>query len=314
MLALSTAWRSRKALSGVALIQEIRKTPASALELEFRIPALMFDELRPLLDHGEFKIVSVHNYFPVPDLLMPSEGSGDAFLLSSSDEDERKLAVKYSLKTLETAAVLGARCVVFHLGVIPTASTKRSLMSSLIDEARGHGPGNCAAQVKELRKAKRDVHLAQSLRSLEELVPHAERLRVSICLENRYYPTEIPDLDEMHTIFEKFQGAPVRYWHDVGHAVIQERLGFDRQDDLLHENATRIAGIHLHDVRGFEDHLAPGVGEVDFSRLLSLLPGGILHVLEVHDKVTPEEVRQAFRLLEGLGFGKGNGFEKWHKA
>jgi sugar phosphate isomerase/epimerase len=304
MLAISTAWRSRKSRSGLALIEDLRKIPANALELEFRIPPAMFDQMRPLLDHGEFTVVSLHNYFPVPDLLMPSEGSGDAFLLSSEDEEERKLAVKYSAKTLETAAELGAACVVFHLGLIPLEYTKRSIMKSLIEEALGSNSWKMRDTVKLMREANRQKHLTNSIRSLEELIPHAEKSGVAICLENRFYPTEIPNLEEMHFIFEKFQGAPILYWHDVGHAVVQERLGFDRAEDLLRENASRIAGIHLHDVRGFEDHLAPGLGEVDFAHLLSVLPDSMIHVVEVHEQVTAEELGRAVRFLTSLGFGK----------
>lgn len=303
MLAISTAWRSRKSPSGKALIEEIGKLPTRAIELEFRIPLLMLAELCPLLAQGHYRVVSVHNYFPVPDLLLPSEGSGDAFLLSSDDEEERALAVKYSKRTLETAAELGAQCVVFHLGTIPLETTKRSLMRSLIEEVRSPNTRRTRDMVKGMREAHRKRYLANCMRSLGELIAHARTCGVTLCLENRYYPNEMPDLEEMDLLFEAFDGAPLAYWHDVGHAVVGERLGFDRADDLLKRNATRMAGIHLHDVRDFEDHLAPGLGEVDFQELFSKLPGGIIQVIEVHESTTAEELRRSFRFLSDIGFG-----------
>jgi len=303
VVAVSTVWRSRKVLNGTGLVDEIAQLPTRLIELEFRIPTIMFEELKPFVDNGDISVVSIHNYFPVPDILMPSEGSGDAFLLSSDDEEERSLAVKYSKKTLETASEIGAGHVVFHLGLISIGYTKHSLVKSLIDEAlSGSENGSLLSRVKKLRASSRDRYFENCLRSLDEIVETADRLSVTICLENRFYPVEIPNLEELGMIFERYEGAPIRYWHDVGHAVVQERLGFDKSLDLIRGNAHRMAGVHLHDVKGFRDHLAPGKGEVDFSVLKSLLPENIIHVMEVRETASVSEMVSAFDLLYSLGY------------
>jgi len=303
VVAVSTVWRSKIALSGSKLIEEIVKLPTKSIELEFRIPALMFEELKPFVDSGDISVVSVHNFFPVPDVLMPSEGSGDAFLLSSDDEQERERAVKYSKRTLETASEVGAAHVVFHLGLVNVGYTKHSLVKSLIDEAvSGSDNGKLLSRVKELRVSNRDQYLENCIRSLDEIIETADKLSVNICLENRLYPIEIPNLEELGMIFERFEGAPLKYWHDVGHAVIQERLGFDSSLDLIRGNAHRMAGVHLHDVRGFRDHLAPGEGEVDFEALKSQLPDDLIYVAEVHQQASVSEMVKAFELLFSLGY------------
>lgn len=303
MLAISTVWRSRKSVSGKDLIDEMRKLPINGLELEFRIPPLMYEEMIPCLHEGRISIVSLHNYFPVPDILLPSEGSGDAFLLSSDDEDERELAVKYSKKTLRIAKELGVANVIFHLGLIPIEYTKRSIMEALVEEARkGSQNSKLLNKVIDMRESAKGRYLSNCLNSLEELFEEAERLSVTICLENRFYPTEMPNLEEMTMIFERYKGAPVKYWHDVGHAVVQDRLGFDTNDDLIRENVSRMAGVHLHDVFGFKDHLAPGSGEVDFKHIKSVLPEGIFQVIEVHEQATATELVRSIEYLQSLGY------------
>ncbi len=307
MIAVSTAWRSTRVLTGQALFDEITRLPTKAVELEFRIPPVMFEELLPFLERGELSVVSIHNFFPVPDVLMPSEGSGDAFLLSSEDDEERALAVKYSKQTLNIARELRARNVVFHLGLIPLEYTKHSIMRSLIEEVKADGGSRkILGRVRRMREERGKKYFENCLRSLEELVPEAERTGVNICLENRYYPTEIPDNRELMSIFERFGDGPVCYWHDVGHAMIQERIGFDAAEDLLRENAERMAGVHLHDVAGFRDHLAPGSGEVDFARLKSFLPGHAVRVIEVHASTSLSELAGAFDYLDRMGYdGEG---------
>jgi sugar phosphate isomerase/epimerase len=303
VVAVSTVWRSRKVLNGAALIDEIIQLPTRQIELEFRIPAVMFEEMKPVVDKGEISVVSIHNYFPVPDILMPSEGSGDAFLLSSDDEEERALAVKYSKKTLEIASQIGAGYVVFHLGLVSTGYTKHSLQRSLIDEAlSGAKNSSMLSRVKKLRAANRDRYFENCLRSIDEIIETAARLSVTMCLENRFYAVEIPNLEELGMIFEKYEGAPIKYWHDVGHGIIQERMGFDRGFDIINANAHRMAGVHLHDVKGFRDHLAPGMGEVDFRSLKTLLPENIIHVVEVRETTSVSEMVNAFELLYSLGY------------
>jgi sugar phosphate isomerase/epimerase len=57
-------------------------------------------------------------------------------------------------------------------------------------------------------------------------------------------------------------------------------------------------GIHLHDVRGLDDHLSPGQGEIHFEQVMPFMKSVPIKILEVHSKVE----RQA--LLEGVQFIK----------
>jgi sugar phosphate isomerase/epimerase len=56
-------------------------------------------------------------------------------------------------------------------------------------------------------------------------------------------------------------------------------------------------------VRGLDDHLAPGQGEVDYNEIKPFLKPSIIKILEVHSKVKRKS------LLEGIEFIKKVIFE-----
>ena len=141
------------------------------------------------------------------------------------------------------------------------------------------------------------------LLSLERLNREAEKRGIFLGIENRYHIHEIPDLDEIGLILQRFKGGNIRYWHDVGHSKVQENMGLNRQRDLLEAYSEEMIGIHLHDVRGVDDHLAPGQGEVDYDEIKPFMNPSIIKILEVNSKVKRNE------LLEGIRFVKKAIFE-----
>ncbi|MDI6784052.1 MAG: hypothetical protein QME64_08175 [bacterium] len=94
--ALSTSWNADRHNDGKSLIQEIRDAGFNHIEAEYRLTAEMLNDIVALHKQHEINIVSLHNFCPIPDILKRNQGSGDALLLTSLDEDERKLAIKYS--------------------------------------------------------------------------------------------------------------------------------------------------------------------------------------------------------------------------
>jgi hypothetical protein len=116
MLALSTSWRSTTTTDAVALLQALERLPISGIELEYRISEATFQQMCKPLKQSRLKVVSVHNFFPKPEVLPGARPSGDFFLLSSLDKDERNRAVRWTRKTIERAARLGAQAVVLHCG------------------------------------------------------------------------------------------------------------------------------------------------------------------------------------------------------
>jgi sugar phosphate isomerase/epimerase len=275
------------------LIDELMSTGVDGLELDYRIPPALLADMKPAL--RKIPVFSVHNYFPVPDILLPSKGSGDAFLLSAVDEEERKLAVEYTKRSLRVSAEMNARNLVVHLGVVDCGSKGRELVSIYKEEGKGERYDQACQVLMNERAEKAGGFLDSLFSSLEEVIKEAERVGVSVCVENRYYPHQIPSYDEVDAILTRFEGAPVMYWHDVGHAVVQEQLGLCPHLDWLKRYGNRLAGIHFHDVIGLLDHLAPGKGDVPFGEFRPYLNDEVTKIVEVHQGVKRED------LLEGIG-------------
>ncbi|GAI91730.1 unnamed protein product, partial [marine sediment metagenome] len=111
---------------------------------------------------------------------------------------------------------------------------------------------------------------------------------------------EIPTPEEMQAILTVFSGAPIYYWHDVGHAQIYENLGFFKHKALLDRFKQRMLGIHLHDIDGIDDHRAPLKGRFDFNLLKPYVKKETLKVLEPHYPATAEEIIRGQRYLKKL--------------
>jgi sugar phosphate isomerase/epimerase len=54
-------------------------------------------------------------------------------------------------------------------------------------------------------------------------------------------------------------------------------------------------GIHLHDIKGLDDHFAPGQGEMKFEKITPFLKPDIVRIIEVHSKVKRKELKRMDR-------------------
>jgi len=298
MVALSTVWGMKQgARTAAELLAPILRMGLEAVELDFRITPELLEELLPSLRNGAPRAVSLHNFCPVPDPLPPYKASGDAFNLASLDAGERKEAVRWTCRTLEMAHELEVRTVVLHLGYM-----------EMDDELKPHEAfreGRWGQEELErylaLRASRAPRHLDAILLCLEPILKRAESLGVEVGIENRYHLHEFPLGEEIGRILEEFSGAPIGYWHDVGHAHVLETLGAVKHRELLERYCQRIVGVHLHDADGLKDHLPPGKGSIDFDMVRDLLPEGVVKVMEIHPPATKGEI------IEGLEFLKQKG-------
>lgn len=300
MWSLSTSWRSSRVRSAAELLEEVLQPEPDALELDYRITRKTFSELRPLLRERRVSISSIHNYFPLPEEFAPEEASGDLFFLSSPDREHRQTGVKLTRKTIEHASDLEAPAVVLHLGRVDI-EVDNARLKAAVDKGDELDPeaARYVLKVRLQREQKKQKHLDAVLFSIEALIPVAERNDVRLGLENRYYLEEIPSFEEIGLLLETFAGAPIGYWHDTGHAHVAERFGLAAQAGFLEAYGAHLIGVHLHDVVGSGDHLAPGKGEIDFAALSKRLPKEAIRVVEVRPQETLEEIKEGIgRLVE----------------
>jgi sugar phosphate isomerase/epimerase len=298
MLALSTSWQSGGSATAEEMLAALKNLEITGIELSYRISEDLYHEMKNPLKHSGLKVVSVHNYFPIPSIRSGSKGSGDLFLLSSPQREERQNAIRYTTKSIEHAGEVGAAAVILHCGVVEMNHEIQLLYqyfnSNRIDSEE--------AQLFIRHKLKecdtlKPRHMDSLLASLDRLVPIAEKQGVLLGLENRYHYHELPGLDDFRLIFDTFKGAPIGYWHDTGHAHANEILGFIPPNALLQNYADQLIGVHLHDAIGLDDHITPGSGEIDFTALKLFLKADTIKVIELKPGIPASEVSEGIRFV-----------------
>jgi len=301
MFGISTAWKSSEINTGIELLKELEKTEAPAIELEYRLSSNVFKEISAELKGSSLQVFSLHNYCPHPEILPLNKASGDVFWLSAIDEQERKLAVQYSLRTIQNAHEIGAQAVVLHLGKIKMDREGKRWFE-LFEDGKfqdKEGQDFLLRKLKEREVAKKPYFDAL-LKSLDTLNKEAEKLNIRIGAENRYYWDDFPNFDEIGLILDHFSGGKIGYWHDVGHAQTRETFGLAKHEDFLKFYSDQLIGIHLHDCHqiGYNDHFAPGTGFVDYDMIKKYLPANALRIIEVHSRVTLAELQQGILFLK----------------
>jgi sugar phosphate isomerase/epimerase len=304
MIGISTCWRSAKTENGLELIDMMRQSGLEHIELEYRITNEMYWKMRPMLKKKNPEVVSIHNYFPIPDIFPHRNmGGGSAFPLSSLDKEERRLAIKYTKQTIQIANDLEAKAVVLHLGNVEMNSGMMELFRLFDDKLIDSPEGQAFIQTKKKeRKKKRDKHLDSVSLCLDKIIEEAMKLGILLGIENAYKINGIPDIDEIGLFLEKFNGAPIGYWHDVGHGQAKENLGWHNHSYLLKTYKDYMIGIHLHDIIGYGDHLAPGLGKFNFSSLNEYVNENIIKIIEVNDETSEKDLQNGIDFLRKHGF------------
>ncbi len=298
--AVSTCWRAGQTRDAKELIEKMKETGISLLELEFRIFSETFEEIKKNCTAWGIKIISMHAVCPSPQ---DKVRGAEKYLISDTEEEKRVRGVDHVKQTLRNAADIGARAIILHCGRIPL-DEPINIMKTFYDEEK--------IQSKEAEKSLQEIsqnHAANKgknfdalLKSLDEINAEAEKLGIDVGLENRYYFFEFPDMNELKTIFSLFDGSKLGYWHDTGHAQVNETLFGISQEMLLKTFHNRLIGVHLHDVlNGYNDHNAPGCGTVDFDMVKSYLKPETIRVMEINQKVSPADAKNGITFLKDKG-------------
>lgn len=303
-LSLSTSWNILRHNDAKSIIQEAKNIGFNNLELNFTLTKRMVEDFVLLQKEGSIKIVSLHNYCPIPDGLTPQIALPDYYSLASLDEAQRKEAVKNTKITIDTAKRLNASVVVFHAGRVQMPDRTVDLIR-LYDKGQKDKSGYIKLKdsfIKE-RALKIQPHLEQILKSIKELLEYALKSGIYLGLENRFYYREIPNFAEIKVVLDKFENSNLFYWHDVGHAQVMQELGFCDHIDYLRSYKDRLIGLHLHDLIGCRDHLAPLVGKFDFKMLVPFIKKDTLKVIEAHAQASSGELVRAREYLERIFHG-----------
>jgi len=269
-IALSTRWNASRHASGESMADEILAAGFSRIELGYDFRVDLLPGLQARLRSGAIRVDSLHAPCPIP-LGLPS-GHPEFYTLADTDEAERAVAIRLVRDTILLAADLGAVVVVVHAGNVDMPRYTYRIMD--LSNARNPDGWWTRRRLARLR-AKLDIgrirgvqaHLDALSRSLDTLLPDLDSTGVTLALENLPTWESIPSEVELAAILERYPSPRLAAWHDIGHGVVREKLGFSFPLRWLEKIGPRLAGLHVHDVDAkLNDHLAPGQGIVDFTR------------------------------------------------
>lgn len=256
--------------------------------------------LRDLLETG-VPISSIHS--PCPAVLSHAGAPVIKLSLSSLDEIERTEAISFAKKTIDIAAVVHARAIVLHMGEVPIDLNLQNRLYGLDD--------GTYAQAREYQQAKERLfrqrcslappYVDAARKSLRDLSLYSQGKGIMLGLETRLHLSEIPNIDEMSELLEGASQDLAGYWHDVGHAEVQQRLGFSCHEEWLSRFRGRMVGVHLHDIRALSDHQAPGTGDMNWGMIARYLPQGIVRVCEIGEWNGEDQMRPVIDLLRQKG-------------
>jgi sugar phosphate isomerase/epimerase len=272
----------------------------SMVEANYQLTKPMLSEIIELRDRGKVMISSVHD----PGVLPDGVALRELPQLSALDETERNWAVELAKGAVDIAVRLGAGAVVVHPGRVEGLDQAERQYRDLImrGETNREEFPRLAAYLVEERAARREPHIAALRRSLEDLALHAQRQRIRIGLENRYYYSEIPLIDEALELVTQFEPYGIGFWYDVGHAHALAVMGLVEETEWLQTLSRKVIGTHLHDARGLTDHLVPGAGEIDLMAIQANLPADALRVCELGAFNSEQEIQAGFNHLRQLGY------------
>lgn len=296
--ALSTMWMQGRYSRLSDFAQAAQEAGFHRFELSHIVTPDMFEGFYP----GDYCVVSLHA--PCPNALPEGGHQARDVQLAALDEQDRALAVKMASATIDMAYRYGATAVVLHLGHVDIGGEwvrqLRKLYAQGKQETRRYRA--LQAQLVATRILRREPCFAAAMRSLAELRTQAQERGIKLGVENRLNYHEIPSLEEMKDILSTYAGDDtIYYWHDTGHAQVQEALGFARHESWLRAFSSRTLGVHLHDVQGIRDHLTPGAGDLDFGMVRSYLPAHVIPVCEFDFPHSLDELRTGREHLVKLG-------------
>jgi sugar phosphate isomerase/epimerase len=284
-----------------AFVDETLALGYDAIEISHSTPQAPFDRL--LERHG-VTISSIHA--PAPLVRDATDRANSSLNLASTDFEERRLAIEYTKRSIDYAEQVGARFVVVHLGAVgPKMFDEERELRRLFDS--GTRAGERVEQLRETIMGKRreqyEPWLGAAVETLRTLTAYAQErdAPVAIGIENRLHYHEIPQPDEVYELVDDYPRDVAGYWHDVGHAEVQWRLGLVDKRRWLDVNGPRCLGTHLHDVDGIGDHRAPGNGDVEWAYIRDGLPKDALRVFEINQSQPAEAVAGAIGFLRERG-------------
>ena len=296
-VALSTMWAKDRFDNMAEFAAEAKEFGFSHVEINASVSPQGLSELV----ETSIPISSIHSPSPA---VLSSRGVPVADLsLSSLEAKQREEAVSFAKKTIDLASQVGARAVVLHMGEVPIDLSLDHELRRLYQQnlTQSEKYDEVKRGLTHQRISKAPPYLEAATKSLGELSEYSQCKGIMLGVETRFYFHEMPNIDEMEELLRQVEGGLVGYWHDVGHAEVNQRLGFTSHEEWLSRFGDRMIGIHLHDVLGIRDHRPPGKGDVNWNMVAEYVPQEALKVCEIAEWNEAEQIRGVIDFLQKQG-------------
>lgn len=296
-VSLSTMWAKKNYPLLSDFFLAARRLGITKVELNHQVDSGMLADV----DFSKIEISSIHEPCPA-DISVETLKQRD-WMISSLDEDCRQQGVAAVRRSVELARSLSVGMVVVHAGHVSLDTTLEKKLRQLYqaDQKEIAEFQETKSLMQEERIKLSAPHLEAVVKSLKEILQFASGASVRLGLENRYHYFDIPTPDEMSGLLALADPDQIGFIYDVGHAVVNDRLGFFPNEMWLKRFGGRMLGTHLHDVIGITDHHAPGLGEVDFQMVAGYLPDQAFRTIEVMSFNTPEQIMAGLTRLVDAG-------------
>jgi sugar phosphate isomerase/epimerase len=296
VIAFSTCWNSHRHTDGAEMLREIVEIGFDQIELGHGIRISLMPGIQQMFDAGQVHFTSLHNFCPLPVEVMMA--SPDCYRFSAASSEERERAVKQTFQTIDFAARLSAPFVVLHLGEVNMSPITDRLIG-LAKTGRYLSRKYVRLKVGAVQKRERiaPAYLQRVKDCLRRIIERAASRNVRIALESRRGYEEIPTERELAGLLDEMGCAQLGYWHDFGHSQIKENLGFIDHSEWLRLIGRHAFGCHVQDCTWpAKDHEAPFTGDVNFEKLVPLLPTNCLFVWEMSPNKTAGAIRRSVQI------------------
>lgn len=285
-LALSTMWGINKYPYFADFFSEGQSLGFRNFELNHAVNSAMLNGIH----RNGYEITSVHE--PCPADISVAQLKERDWFISALDEENRRQGVAAIKRSIDLAQTLGARAVIVHPGRVDMDTAPDATLRQLYRDGKATTKEYAAIKEEYIaaRAARAPYNVDAVRRSLIELAEHARKCGLRLGLEVRYHYFEIPLPDELELFLNLGYDDVLGYWYDVGHAETLDQMGFISHEEWLERFASRIIGVHLHDVIGIDDHRAAGLGQVDWAMVARYLPTNALRTCEFQNDNSPEQV------------------------
>lgn len=296
------------------MVEELAGLGFAYIELSHGIRMTLVPGILQAVEEGLVKISSTHNFCPLPSGVQ--HAAPNFYQPSAPNKGELRLWHTYTEKTLAFTRQVRANHVVLHSGGAFFFLGKPTARLDALEAALTSGEDGAFTALREneayrkalgrvVRKVKRKFLKAgpRVVGVIQAVLDTAREHDLFLCIENREGVLEFPPDDEILAFVEALaaDSAPVRYWHDAGHAQIKHLMGALEHDAHLEMLGPLLAGFHLHDVNSAgRDHMPIGTGTIDWKMIRRHIRPEHRLVLELSPKLKPGQVEDSRKFMEDL--------------